>query len=399
MTSSVLLCDDEPHVGIEWAETVGTVVPQDHYTILPPPGRNDLHSAIKELFAREAAGLDGDGREPEPCVLDGADILILDYDLLHVDKDNARHTGEALARLARMFSDVAVIVIVNQFRGAQFDLSLRGHLSSHADLNLDVSLLGSSGLWRDPPWDGFRPWQWQTLYRAVETQRVRQAWAKEHMDAPIVDALGMREEDVDRLSDTAIGFIASNAEGWPTLRRRTFRQFAVESASGRREAKLVESDPHLACRFAAARLGKWLERHVLGPEEMLVDLPHLIQNFPFLLGADVSSLEAWNAVVYDDECVLAGVPDDCWFQPKGILSRPAIWRQRFEDEASVLERRRTFDFSSVPPFVFLEDTSTFGPLEEAKQFRAGHHNHFDRRFARCMDGIVYAPQRRFACWM
>ena len=399
MTCSVLLCDDEPHVGLEWAETVRTVAPPDRYAILPPPGPNDLHGAIKELFAREAALLDGNAREQQRCVFDGTDILILDYDLLHVDKDNARHTGESLARLARVFSDVAVIVIVNQFRGAQFDLSLRGHLSSHADLNLDVALLSSSGLWRDPPWVGFRPWHWQTLYRAVETQRTRQAWVGKHMGDPIVDALGMREEDVDRLSDTAIGFIASDAEGWPTLRQRTFKEFAVESASGRREATLVESDLHIACRFAAARFGKWLERHVLGPEEMLVDLPHLIQNFPFLLGTDVSSLEAWNAVVLDDECMLAGVPDDCWFQPKGILSRPAIWRQRFEDEASVRERRRTFDFSSVPPFVFLEDASTFGQLDEAKQFRAGHHNHFDRRFARCMDGIVYAPQRRFACWM
>lgn len=90
------------------------------------------------------------------------------------------------------------------------------------------------------------------------------------------------------------------------------------------------------------------------------------------------------------------VPDGCWFEPRGFLSRPAVWGQRFEDDASVRENRGTFDFSSAPPFVFLEDTSGFAPFEEAKQFRAGHHNASDWRFVKCVEKMTYAPQRRLA---
>ena len=398
MTCTVLVCDDDPDVGCQWAETLGAAAPQAHYSILPPPDRSALHAAIKELFAREAALLAGDWREQEPCVLDGADILVVDHDLPHVDVQNARHTGESLAWFARAFSDAAVVVVVNQFR-TRFDLSLQGNPSSDADLNLDVSSLGVPGLWTDPPWHGFRPWHWQTLYQAVETQRARQAWSQEHMNDSVVEALGMRDDDVDRMSDAAFGFLAPDAAGWQDIKELKLKQFAVGSATGRREAKLVESDSHTACRLVAARLGRWLERYVLGAEEMLVDLPHLVQGFPFLLGKEMPALEAWNDVVCSGDRVKSKVPDGCWFEPSELLSRPAVWRQRFEDDDGVREARRNFDYSSVPPFVFLEDTSSFGRLCDAKQFRAGHHNAFDRRFAKCLDGIVYAPQRRFAYWM
>lgn len=58
--------------------------------------------------------------------------------------------------------------------------------------------------------------------------------------------------------------------------------------------------------------------------------------------------------------------------------------------------RCAYDFSMVPPFVFLEDVCRFGCLDEAKEFRAGHHNAFDRRFVECVHGIAYTPQRRLA---
>ena len=426
-TYKVLLCDDERNVSKEWYAQLKATVPSD-YEILDPPASDKIQRSIRELFTRQMSivGAHSDGHSPSvfdkaDCVFDEADILVLDYDLLYVDEKNARHTGESLARLARAFSKVRlpskddpavsqaaqVIVVVNQFQEAQFDLSLRGHLGSHADLNLDAALLDRPGLWADPPWgDGFRPWHWQTLYRAVDTQAARQDWVHRYWQKPIVDALGMRDDDINRLTDSAFGFIAPNStdgqdllprserdRSVEELRKHTFEDFALSRVNRANVAAFA--DQHVASRFASARIGKWLERLVLGPQDALIDMPHLIQRFPFLLGDNKMELEAWNAAIHEEDFA-SRLPADCLFDPPSILSRPAVWSHRFENSEFVRENQRTFDFTDVPPFVFLEDTSSFAHIDQARQFRAGHHNAFDRRFAKCLADFTYAPQRRLA---
>ena len=395
MTYKVLLCDDEQSVSDEWHQRVRAVVPPQ-YNILTQPENAAVQSAIKELFAREASARLGISRQRSRCMFDDAEILVLDYDLLYIDRENARHTGESIARLARAFSTAQVVVVVNQFRDAQFDLSLRGHFVSHADLNLDATLLDAPGLWADPPWnDGFRPWHWQTLFRAVDTQAQRAAWVHDQWGERIVDAIGMRDDDIARLTDTAFGFIAPSSPDERQLRQRTFEDFVRQPSNGRHVAGFAEASRSDASRFASARIGKWLERLVLGPQDALIDMPHLIQRFPFLLGGDVTDLEAWNEAIHDGDFP-SRLPAECLFEPSDILSRPAVWSHRFENSDFVREHRRTFDFADVPPFVFLEDTSSFAHIDQAKQFRAGHHNAFDRRFAKCLAGFTYAPQRRLA---
>ena len=405
MTYSVLVCDDTD-LGIEWANDVRTVVSKLPYKVLDPPDKKPLRDAIQEVFARQCSLHEDPPRERATCMFDSADILILDYDLLHIDEHNARHTGESLARLVRLFTTAGVVVVVNQFGGVHFDLSLRGHLSSHADLNLDADLLDTRGLWTGPPWDGFRPWHWQTLSRAVETHKTRQRVVREHFDEPIVEVLGMQEEDIARLSDAAFGFIAPNAGDWQGIREQTFRSFVDQvlhsfagmrkPAKGRSASVLFDADKEAVYRFAASRVGKWLERRVLAPQDALVDLPHLIQFYPFLLGKDMAELDAWNAAVHGNESLRGRVPDGCWFESGNVLSRPAVWRQRVVDDPAFRAARGKFDYSTVPAYVFLEDESSFAPLDEAKQFRAGHHNAFDGRFVKRIDGFNYAPQRRLA---
>ena len=396
MTYSVLICDDTPEVGVNFVEQVRAVAPKDHYSVLEAPSKEEVQCAVKELFARQSDLLGPRERGRSACLFDEADILILDYDLLRIDEENARHTGESLARLARLLSDADVIVVYNQFQGAHFDLSLRGHLSSHADLNVEADLLSARGLWTDPPWYGFRPWHWQTLHRAVETQRARQRLVAEHFNEAIVDVLGMREEDLLCLSDTAVGFIAPDAHDWEDTQVHTFKSFAESIGNGKCTSDLLKLDKEAAYRFAASRIGKWLERQVLGPQDVLVDLPHLVQFFPFLLEDDMDELEAWNATAFEPESLKGKVPAGCWFEAGGFLSRPAVWRQRFEADNAVRESWGALDYSSGRPFVFLEDTSSFAPFDDARQFRAGHHNAFDWRFIKHLNGITYSPQRRLA---
>ena len=78
----------------------------------------------------ETSGTSGyEGTFKDHCLFDGANVLILDYDLYHVDEENTRYTGEGVAHLARVHSECGLIVVLNQFMEAQFDLSLRSGYS------------------------------------------------------------------------------------------------------------------------------------------------------------------------------------------------------------------------------------------------------------------------------
>ncbi|MDB5431423.1 MAG: hypothetical protein JWP35_2539 [Caulobacter sp.] len=398
MTRSVLVCDDDPALAADWVGRVQAIAPAAEYDVRPAPSNEETGAGIRTLLGRRRAARDGIAAPTDQCLFDGVDVLVVDYDLLHIDEDSARYTGESVARLARSFADCQIVIVLNQYPEAQFDLSLRGHITSFADLNIDVDLLGTTGLWCDPPWEGFRPWSWQTLWRAVDAQklRARALAAPGALDRPIVDVLGMKAEDGARLSDGAFAFIAPGAENFAKLAEQSFRALLTTMPDGRDAASKIDENPTFAAQLAAARVSKWLEREVLGPQEVLVDIPHLLQRFPFLVPGDVSDPAAWNAAIHDEKALRAALPEGVWFDAEGWLSRPAVWWSRLESDAGIKKQRQEFDFSKVANVAFLEDVSSFCPLEEAKEFRAGFHNSFDRRFAKVVADVRYSPQRRFA---
>lgn len=400
MKHKVMFCDDQPDVVRKLTNNVRSVAPTDRYEFVDG-GTNALGLASSSATAEAARALLGRRNAArmgsdctDECVFDDVDILVLDYDLVHIDEDRSRHTGEGLARLARTFSRCGVVVVLNQFREVEFDLGMRGHLWSYADINISADLIDTAGLWTDPPWEGFRPWSWQTLAAAVETQKSRQTLVVGSFEDSIVDVLGIQEEDAVRFSDTAFEFLAPEATNFGDLARITFKDYLAHA--GDRDAMAASSDIAAATRFVGARIGKWLEREVLGGQDVLVDIPHLVERYPFLLGGDRQELDAWNEAIYSPEVIRERVPTEAWFEPADFLSRPAVWRHRFEADAGISETSYSFDYSTVPPYAFLEDTSQFARLEDAKGFRAGHHNAFDARFVKGIDYIRYSPQRRFA---
>jgi hypothetical protein len=402
MTCRVLVCDDQPEVAEEWLNEIRDALPRETYELLPVPGNEEIKSAIQVLLQRRSALRSGQAYSDDRCLFDDADVLVIDYDLLHVDDTNTRHTGEGVARLARVFAKCGVVVVLNQYLEAQFDLSLRGHLESFADLNVDGDLIGCHGLWRAGPWQGFRPWHWPVLSDAAAKFKRRVAFLShpDNLNAPILDTLKMTASNANRLSDTAFGFLAPDASSYDELARTTFADFikgnsaAIDTRDG--EA-VVAREPESAARIAASRIAKWLEREVLGPLDVLVDIPHLLQRAPFLFDGNLENLDEWNAAALGERNRVKNlIPADAWFEATDWLNRPAVWWRQVEACEAVREARAKFDFSSAPDFVFLEDASRFGHLSEAKEFRAGFHNTFDRRFVCKFDKLRYAPQRRFA---
>ena len=402
MTCRVLVCDDEPQVAREWMAEIRLVLPSDAYELQDVPSNDEIRDAIHVLLRRRTALREDKQQPKEACLFDQADVLVIDYDLLHVDENNTRYTGEGVARLARVFSTCGILVVLNQYSEAQFDLGLRGHMESFADLNVDGGLIGQTGLWRQGPWTDLRPWHWPVLFEAAGRfeRRVQTLSASAVFGQAIVATLGMTAADASRLSDTAFGFLAPKAERYEQLAETTFRDFIKGNSAAldtRDGEALVERDPDGSARIAASRIAKWLEREVLGPQDVLVDVPHLLQRCPYLLAGDMQDLDAWNnAVLHGGQSLKDAVPADAWFEDSSWLGHPALWWQRLESSDVIRRARTDFDFSTVPEFVFMEDVSRFGPIEEATEFRAGFHNSFDRRYIRNIDGIRYSPQRRLA---
>ncbi len=395
MSYSVLICDDDPQVAADYVEQIQKIA-RGEYTFQRAPSMGAVRESVTELLRRQKLVRAHRPLDRRECVFDNTDILIVDYDLIHVDDENARHTGEGIGRLARIYSDCAVVVVFNQFAQFDFDLSLRGHLTSHADLNLNDDFLATAGLWNDPPWSGFRPWSWQVFSRAVASQKAREAAFGCDLDRSIVDTLDMCDDDAMGLSDTAFGFLGPKAEEFDGLQEVTFRSFISTQEYVRDTQSLLLSDVPAAVRFGAARIGKWLEREVLGPQDVLTDVPHLLQRFPFLLGNDVSSVEAWNLAIHEPKFLEGKFDSSYWFEPATCLSRRAVWCRRLEADKDFNKARFDFNYSTVPDFVFMEDASCFLPFSEGRQFRAGFHNFFDRRLVKEYQGVRYGPQRRFA---
>ena len=403
MSLKVLICDDEVAVAEGWVEQIKNVVSDNGaYEIAPAASQDELEVAFKTLLTRQGNLRDGkSGAAESECIFDDVDILVIDYDLVHIDEEKTRYTGEGIARLARAYSSVGFIVVLNQFPEVQFDLSLQGHIESQADLNMHANLIGTRGLWMKPPWEqGFRPWHWPVLSEAAAACRIRTKFVTENIDLPILEALGFSEKEAARLSDSAFGFIAPEADDLTQLMGVTFRGFVRDNSAAtdpKDGNKLVEENVAATARIASSRIAKWLERAVVGPQDVLVDLPHLIQRMPFLIKGDVNELDIWNkSLEIGREILSTDIPKAGCFMADGWLSRPAFWWPVLEDDAVISEKRFEYDYASVPDFVFLEDASRFGRMEEAKEFRAGFHNHLDRRYAYNFDEYRYAPRRRFA---
>lgn len=399
MGTKVFICDDEPDIAQVWKGAISEAIAEEsQYDPIEVPDRSAISNSIKMLIERQERARDGTDVTQTGCLFDQADVLIIDYDLVHIDDNSTRYTGEGIARLARAFSTVGVIVVLNQHPEVQFDLSLRGNLESHADMNIEGELIGSKGLWTEEvEKTGFLPWYWPMLSDATDRFRSRCEFVLLNLDKPILPSIGFGLEEASALSDSAFGFLGPNVDNENDLMRVTFDDFTQDNSNAVDIKNSQNISDTAKSRICAARLSKWLERSVLGAQDILIDLPHLMQRMPFLFDVDVSDIGGWNASTAKDAAErLKDEAKPYVLEQPNWLSKPAIWWPRLTQDLDVQKVRSTFDYGLCPNFVFLEDTSQFVEIEEAREFRAAFHNQYDLRFAKEVEDIKYAPRRRFA---
>lgn len=323
-------------------------------------------------------------------ILDGAAALLVDYDLLQAGVQGPSLVGETVAYYARCFSRCGLIVGLNQFGPRTFDLSLKGHIESFADINIGSEHVANRNLWgKSKP--GFHPWCWPSLPDFHRSHELRMKDALDHLDQPILKTLGFGEDIELLLPRSAVEFLGE------TPLKITFRQFACESGNGFRR-KDVPADDESAARVAAARISKWLERCILPGQDILVDAPHLVPRFPSLLLGKLGSVSSWNRLANKTSVagIRASAIQEAQLEKQFWLSRPAWFWPLVAKSEKIAEVKAPWEMKP-PKWVFCEDTSRFSDKDKCSEFVAETESAYARRFVEKLSSEAeYRPAVRFS---
>lgn len=394
----VRVCDDVEAIADGWVAAVQAVT--EGYDVARMASAKE---EVSNLLRRKLAAEKGEDLMALPCGFDEVDVLAVDYDLLHLDETGGRTTGEGVARLARAFSKCGVIVVMNQFKGPQFDLGMRGHLDSYADVNIDATLIGSAALWRDvKPTEGqFDPTIWTPLPKLLDVARGLSAALEEAgFEAKIMNLVGLPEAALAELSDTAFGFVDLKAETAEQLANVTVRDFLQRSLGEHAPLDTLQAHaPKVLFDLAAFRIAKWIDRAVLRPMDVLVDCSHLVDRLPFMMDpdkVDVADPQCWVAAAADPQNALRWHILEKYFNnvASAALGRTVIDWYRLAGDNEIDKLQDEYLATEPVRFFLAEDTSRFVEKDGLIRFRADFHNFGDRRAIERLSNISYGPMRR-----
>ena len=358
-----------------------------------------LQCSIEKLQNKQE-GFRENGKCPDATtILDEALIFIIDYDLLK-SKATKFLTGEIIAYVVRCFSECKLIIGLNQYGRNSFDLTLRGHPESFADLNLGVDQLGNPDLWRGDWGDfrrGYRPWSWPNLFDSLHNFDRKVAEVRENLDSPICKVLGFKPKLFRLLPRGIVQFIGKSEK--KELAETTFREFVTHSGNGLRPKDATISDDNVLARVGAARISKWLERLVLPEQDILVDAPHLVSRYPSLITDDAKKIKDWNRTAqlidYRDIGLDTDLIEPYRFKKDYWVSRPVWFWDKLRECESIQEIQEPW-LTVKPNWVFCEDASRFYNRTDCGEFFADTDSPFTRRFVKDFKGVDYRPRVRFS---
>ena len=430
----VLVCDDLPVDSLDFVQAIERAQQSSISVERIPPLR------LKENLTTLINGADkllsdtGDPQDLPKTIFDEeVDLVILDNNLAHLGISGARHTAESITGYIRAFSSAPFIVSVNKNPGVDFDLRyLIGDYSSRTDLAVNLPHLSNPALWthrQDDAKSGFLPWYWPKLLDIGKNRRRTTRYIVDHLDQSVCGALGITSELFPSLSRQARSLLSqaeeTTAEGSAlednfglsatfdevflassrSLPNQQERQKLLDYvAQGNQDVKVV------VARVVAAEVDFWFRRDVLGPQELLVDVPHLVTRMPFLLGERAKKLENWNVVAtaesqeapfgLDKELFDAQLVDAC-FTSELWTSDPCFWWPKLRDNNTLNAYFASVEYEWADA-VFCEDRSLFlernvenedaAPVEFVTQFEGA----WNRRYVSGSRDVHYAPKTRFA---
>ena len=375
-----------------------------------------LKDGLMSLFGAVSGMLNGNGSASSESVasdFDGFDVLIVDNNLTGLELDGARLTAETIIGYLRAFTDTSYIVSLNKNLHVDFDLRyLFGDYQSLADLALNASHLSNSRLWDPTSVDGFAPWYWPRLADAAVRRRKQIDFIVRNLETPVWEALGFPPEADDYLSLRAKSPLAATERG---PREVSFEVFFDSSrtlppAEIAKLKKLAGRDIEFAKKavrqISAYEVDRWLRRDVLGTQDVLIDLPHLVAQMPFLLGKKAGDLNFWNETITceDSPFGLDGSMFEMHVEPAHFDHRmwvpgPCFWWPTLKSDYSLTELFLEAE-GNWPDAVFCEDVSRFVRVTgddaagSPREFEAEIEGSWARRYIAYVGDYLYSPRSR-----
>lgn len=403
----VCVWDDETNLAEGWKKSIEDLFPNGNVLVEAcEPGK--IEHELSVLHERRHAFLQGDeGYDSEESVLDSTSVLVVDNDLFDIPSFND-YTAEMVATRAGVYTDCGYIVVLNYTPDTDFDLSLVGHPDSKADLHVNAKFVADPGLWHDSSSgvNDFRPWHWPLLIKAPDQYRARverlEGLLEESGKTPIVEFLDFPGVAVDRLSRLARAYLHPQKEA----HKVSFWDFVENNARvvSPKEGKLIvkRRDCSKLARVGARRLSKWLARLVVGPQNVLVDLPHVVDNLPFVVPSEQrESIDSWNKYASLTDAPVEAVTEALSVEPVRTewVDRPVYWAHQLDTE-EILDLMLGGDEPNPLELVFCEDSSAFHIGTACHRFVASYGTGSDGRFVRWLNelspSVKYGPQSRLA---
>lgn len=409
MATTVSIWDDDSQVAQDWKRKIERLLDNPDICITAFDVE-EISDELHVLHERRKAFLRTDENEPDkPSKLDATHLLIVDNDLFDLPDFND-FSAEMVATRAGVYTDCGSIVVLNLNPDLDFDLTLLNSPDSKADLHVNDKFVADAGLWEQCPKEGgtFRPWHWPLLLTEAQRHKTRvdalyRMLREGDSNQPILDYLGFPEEAKRRLSRFARAFLHPLRNDTD---RVSFPEFVHENARAvsLKDGEMIteRNDIRKVARIGARRIYKWLAGLVLGPQDVLVDFPHLIEKLPFLVPPDhLTSLDYWNSCASMHDAPVNLVTDELSvtaFQVPDWSDRPMFWSHDFERN-DILERVLSAADPNPERFVFCEDSSAFHRSNLCHRFVAAHNTASDDRFARWLnevEDVRFGPQSRLA---
>ena len=406
----ILVCDDRPP---QCRQTMGAINTRGEVADL---AGDELKSALTALFKRVSKALNGE-RESEdwdgPDKFEGYDIAIVDNDLTVLELVGARLTAETIIGYLRAFTDIPYIVSLNKNSHVDFDLRyLFGDYQSLADLALNARHLRNDRLWDAEAGEEFAPWYWPRLAEAAERRRQQIRFLERGFEQPVWEALGFPVEAEEYMSLRAKAPLSSGDEeiqeaGFdvflkasrtlPPAEIEKLRELANDGADHARKA---------IRRIAAYEVDRWVRRDLLGTQDVLIDLPHLVAQMPFLVGERADDIDGWNAVLaasdpyfgldrtlFQRHLESARLSHEMW------VPGPCFWWPKLKADGDLTDRFLSAD-DDWPDAVFCEDVSRFvvvddsGEHDSPLEFEAELEGSWGRRNIAHVEDYAYTPRSR-----
>src|SRR5260370_21841040 len=310
----VLVCDDEQRRCEEIVKEVRETKQANPEALFEKELKGELAKLFKDI--RSCLDNPAQFKRTGKAAFDGADIVILDNNLAHLEVEGARLTAESIAGYVRAFTKATYVISLNLNPDVDFDLRfLVGDYSTRADLALNIDHLANVGLWtgnQKSPKDGVLPWYWPRLSSVAERRSKQIECVTERLDQPVVEALGFDEDAISYLSPHARGSLSPDAasdgeiaKGGTPFNNLTFRHVfmakdrSLPIKSERERLSQAENNekPELRdiiARVVAADIDLWFRRDIGAPQEPPVDVPPLPVPFPLWPGGPAEHSDQWD---------------------------------------------------------------------------------------------------------